>query len=310
MVQDRSLEGQGFIYDEGWWESVLRDEDVGVLPIPAKLQKIEEQRDAGVEWDRALELFRNDQIVILSVTGYNRGGLLVEGNALYGFIPCSHLVNMPPRAGEDEREECLQVHVGRALQLKIIECIPEEGRLVFSERAAQAGAGKRTILLGSLKPYQRVQGVVTNVTDFGVFIDLGGVEGLIHISELSWGRVTHPSQILSINQSVEVVVLEVIPERCRVALSLKRLLDNPWETAEQRYPINIVVPAQITAVVPYGAFARLEEGLEGLIHVSEIPLPPKADVKEILKSGQGVQVRILQVDADRQRLGLSMRLQA
>ncbi len=309
MVQDRFLEDQDHTHDEGWWESVLGDEEVGAFTIPAKPQKIEEQRDAGVEWDLALELFRNDQVLTLTVTGHNRGGLLVEGNALYGFIPCSHLVNMPPKAGDDEREECLQAHMGHALQLKIIECVPDEGRLVFSERAAQAGAGKRTVLFSSLKPYQRVRGVVTNVTDFGVFIDLGGVEGLIHISELSWGRVTHPSQVLSINQSVEVMVLEVIPERCRVALSLKRLVDNPWETAEQRYPINVVVPAQVTTIVPYGAFARLEEGLEGLIHVSEIPLPPKTEIKDILKAGQGVQVRILQVDAGRQRLGLSLKLQ-
>jgi small subunit ribosomal protein S1 len=193
--------------------------------------------------------------------------------------------------------------------LKIIECVQDESRIVYSERAARAEAGKRPALFSAIQPGQTVSGDVTNVTDFGVFVDLGGVEGLIHISELSWGRVTHPSQVLSINQSVEVMVLEVIPERCRVALSLKRLLDNPWETAGQRYPINIVVPAQITTVVPYGAFARLEEGLEGLIHVSEIPLPPKTEVKDILKAGQGVQVRILQVDADRQRLGLSLRLQ-
>ena len=104
------------------------------------------------------------------------------------------------------------------------------------------------------------------------------------------------------------MVLEVIPERCRVALSLKRLLDNPWEMAEQRYPANTVVPAQITAIVPYGAFARLEEGLEGLIHISEIPLPPNTDVKNVLKAGQAVDVRVLQVDADRQRLGLSLKV--
>ena len=149
---------------------------------------------------------------------------------------------------------------------------------------------------------------MTNVTEFGVFVDLGGVEGLIHISELSWGRVSHPSQICKVGQRVEVLVMEVSPARCRIALSLKRLMPNPWETAQANYPINSVVPAVVTALVPYGAFARLEEGLEGLIHASEIPLPPNRAVKDVLSTGQSVQVRILQVDGSRQRLGLSMKL--
>jgi small subunit ribosomal protein S1 len=149
---------------------------------------------------------------------------------------------------------------------------------------------------------------VTNVTEFGVFVDLGGVEGLIHISELSWGRVSHPNQICKVGQRVEVQVMEVAPERCRIALSLKRLASNPWETVQVRYPINTVVPAVVTTLVPYGAFARIEEGLEGLIHNSEIPLPPNRNLKEFLTPGQSVQVRVLQVDAPRQRLGLSMKL--
>jgi small subunit ribosomal protein S1 len=164
------------------------------------------------------------------------------------------------------------------------------------------------VIFGSLQSGQHVTGEVTNVTDFGVFVDLGGVEGLIHISELSWGRVGHPSDILEVGQRVEVVVLEVTPERCRVALSLKRLFPNPWEDAAERYPVGAVVPAVITALVPFGAFARLEEGLEGLIHVSEIPLPANVAPKDILAPGQSVQVRILQVEVPRQRLGLSMRL--
>jgi len=307
MVQQRSLEDEEHIFDEGWWESVLKDEAID-MPAPAKHPKIEEQHNDGMDWDYALQLLHNDQVTSLTVTGCNRGGLLVEGNSLCGFIPCSHLIGIPARVDDDKKDTFLKEYLGKVIELKIIECVPDEGKLVFSERAAQAGTGKRTILFSSLQPNQRVKGMVTNITDFGVFIDLGGVEGLIHISELSWGRVTHPGQILSLNQSVEVMVLEVIPERCRVALSLKRLMDNPWETAEQRYPANTIVPAQITAIVPYGAFARLEEGLEGLIHISEIPLPPKTDVRNVLKAGQDVDVRVLQVDADRQRLGLSLKV--
>jgi small subunit ribosomal protein S1 len=198
--------------------------------------------------------------------------------------------------------------MGRDLKLKVIECVPEEGRMVFSERAARAEAGTRPALFSTIQVGQRIGGEVTNVTDFGVFVDLGGVEGLIHISELSWGRVAHPSQICEVGQHVEVLVMDVAPERCRIALSLKRLYPNPWETVQDRYPINSVVPAVITAIVAFGAFARLEEGLEGLIHTSEMPLPPDTEFKDFVTPGQSVQVRILQVEPTRQRLGLSMRI--
>ncbi len=222
-----------------------------------------------------MSLYRQDEIIELTVIGYNRGGLLVEGEGLNGFVPCSHLVDLPAQPNEDRREDYLSVYVGRKLRLKVIECVPEEGRMVFSERAARAEAGKRPALFSTIQPGQHISGEVTNVTEFGVFVDLGGVEGLIHISELSWGRVTHPGQVCQVGQPVEVQVMEVSPERCRIALSLKRLLPNPWEFAQERYPVNTIVPAVVTALASFGAFARLEEGLEGLIHASEIPLPPQ-----------------------------------
>jgi small subunit ribosomal protein S1 len=156
---------------------------------------------------------------------------------------------------------------------------------------------------------QKIKGDVTNITEFGVFIDLGGVEGLIHISELSWGRVVHPADIVSLGENLEVMVIDVSPERCRVALSLKRLQPNPWETVRDRYLINDIVPATVTTIVSFGAFARLEEGLEGLIHVSEIQLENGKTLKEILTPGSKINVRILQVDSAHQRLGLSLKLE-
>ena len=149
---------------------------------------------------------------------------------------------------------------------------------------------------------------MTNVTDFGVFVDLGGVEGLIHISELSWGRVVHTGQIVRLGQSLEVQVLDLSPERCRVALSLKRLLPNPWTDIESELATGRAVPAVITSVLSYGAFAKLERGVEGLIHVSEMPLAEGQAVKELLHEGQSVQVRVLHVDPAHQRMGLSMKL--
>jgi small subunit ribosomal protein S1 len=308
MVHTQYSEPEMPIQDDGWWASVLAEEESRKPVSTVKPQRTEETGKPSTDWGKAGRLFHQDEIISLQVTSFNRGGLLVEGEGLNGFVPCSHLVDLPSQADEDCREDNLTAYVGRTLRLKIIECIPDESRLVFSERAAQAKAGKRPELFNTIQTGQHLSGEVTNVTEFGVFVDLGGVEGLIHISELSWGRVSHPNQICKVGQRVDVQVMEVAPERCRIALSLKRLVSNPWESVQAKYPINTVVPAVVTTLVPYGAFARLEEGLEGLIHTSEIPLPPNRIMKDFLTPGQSVQVRVLQVDAPRQRLGLSMKL--
>ena len=308
-AQNRNPEHEMPSYDDGWWASVLADE--GKRPLPPSVEQFsgaDEPAKTVPDWGRAAELFKRDEIVTLTVSDYNRGGLLVDGDGLKGFVPCSHLVNLPFQPEEDRRDECFSSYLGRSLRLKIIECVPKEERLIFSERAARTEAGRRPVLLNTIQVGQHISGEVTNVTDFGVFVDLGGAEGLIHISELSWGRVAHPGQICHLGQHVEVLVMEVAPERCRIALSLKRLMPNPWENVEERYPVNSLVSAVVTDLVPFGAFARLEEGLEGLIHVSEMPLPPNGTTSDILSPGQSIQVRVLQVEASRQRLGLSMRL--
>lgn len=308
MVNNR-INQEAPVYDDGWWASVLAEEESHATP-PAtpRVQKVDDPGKSEPDWDRAMAVYKQDEIVSLTVYGYNRGGLLVEGSGLSGFVPCSHLVDLPFQPEENRRDECLAIYMGKTLRLKIIECVPDESRIVYSERAARAEAGKRPALFSTIQPGQTVSGDVTNVTDFGVFVDLGGVEGLIHISELSWGRVSHPNQICEVGQRVEVLVMEVSPERCRIALSIKRLHPNPWELAEERYPVDTIVPATVTVLVPFGAFARLEEGLEGLIHASEISLPPNGTVKDVLSPGQAIRVRILQVEASRQRLGLSMKL--
>lgn len=308
MVHNRVAEDEIHVFDDGWWASVLAEEEGGLKSVSVRQASIEEHGKIPLDWEHVKTLYRQDQIVAMTVTGYNRGGLLVEGGGLFGFVPCSHLLDIPVQVDENRREACLAAYLGRKLRLKVIECIPAEGRIVFSERAARAEPGKRAELFNSLQAGQHITGDVTNVTEFGAFVDLGGLEGLIHISELSWGRVTHPRQILDVGQRVEVLVLEVAQDRCRVALSLKRLSPNPWETAAQRYYINQLVPAVITTLAPFGAFARLDEGVEGLIHTSEIPIPPNATLNDVLTPGQDVQVRILQVDIARQRLGLSLKL--
>lgn len=301
--------------DESWWDSVLAEEGLARRrgePQPKREfdreAKARDPKRLALDWVRVKDLFLQDQIVSMQATGCNRGGLLVEGEGLHGFVPFSHLVDIIGEVEPLGRAKVMESYLGRTLRLKVIECVPEDGRIVFSERAAQAGAGKRAEMFRSLQPGDRVSGTVTNITAFGVFVDLGGVEGLIHISELSWGRVVHPSQVSKLGQKVDVEVLDLAPERCRVALSLKRLMPNPWTDLGSEVSAGGAAPALITSVLSYGAFARLDCGVEGLIHASEMPLAAGQGVREFLHEGQPVQVRVLHVDATHQRLGLSMKL--
>jgi small subunit ribosomal protein S1 len=310
--------------DETWWEAVLAEEVAQSTPTtsrsarpaahPANTQvsNIEELPDgeleiAPLDWQKATELYEQDQVVSLRVTGCNRGGLLVNGEQLQGFVPISHLIESP--CPTVDVEQWLSNYVEQSLDLKVIECDRERGRVVFSERAAQSSPGSRNLLLRNLNPGTCVVGIVTNITDFGIFVDLGGVEGLVHVSEISWGRVQHPAEVIALGQKVDVYVINVDPKRARVALSLKRLHPNPWETAESRYFPGQVHEAVITSIVPFGAFARLEEGLDGLIHVSEInAIDSEQRLVDCVQEGQRVTVRILHVDAAKQRLGLSLKV--
>lgn len=301
--------------DESWWEAVLAEEDKRLerSRTQAATQDRSEETSAKtnghieVDWELALELYENDEATELDVDGFNRGGLLVSSDQLQGFVPISHLVDLPAEQDEAGQEQILSSYTGRQLQLKIIECDQARGRVVFSERAALTEAGRRNQLLSQLQVGQCIEGVVTNITDFGVFVDLGGLEGLIHVSEISWGRVRHPKDVIQHGDRVKVHVINVDPERSRIALSIKRLYPNPWETAQSRYFPGQVITATITSVVPFGAFARLEEGLDGLIHISEMGQDEElVSLFDMLQEGQQVQVRVLHVDAINQRLGLSL----
>ena len=320
VSQKRNYENSLPEVDEGWWASVLAEDNrasgtgLGRLeeiksPSGSEAKQSSSEKKITENWTQVKDLYMRDQIIDLIVTGHNRGGLLVEGEGMYGFVPFSHLVDLAGRVELAERDHDLEKYIGHSLKLKVIECVPEDGRVVFSERAAQSEPGKRSELFHALQPGQQVRGVVTNITDFGVFIDLGGVEGLIHISELSWGRVTHPSQIVKMGSTINVQVLDLAPERCRVALSLKRLQPNPWMKALVEFPESSIKKAVITSVLSYGAFARLESGVEGLVHVSEIPEAEGRPLREVLSNEQEVLVRILHLDAAHQRLGLSMKLE-
>jgi small subunit ribosomal protein S1 len=315
-VSNRPLRSNASIpqVDEAWWAALLAEEEKfcasrtaeGVHPEKTVVTHTQDKIDS-IDWDYVQQLFEMDELIELSVASFNRGGLLVEGESLHGFVPISHLDGVPCDLAETEREKILSSYVGQSLSLKVIECDDSRGRVVFSERAAKARAGSRNQILDELKAGTCTFGVVTNITDFGVFVDLGGVEGLVHVSEISWGRVNHPSDAVKVGQKVQVYVLQVDKDRTRIALSLKRLCPNPWKTVEEYYSPGQQVDAVITSVVPFGAFARIEEGLDGLIHLTEMGLTgERMQPNHFLKEGQSVRVCILHIDAARQRLGLGL----
>lgn len=295
--------------DESWWASVLADEDAIVIDKAESNSRMSQsfQPNGNINWENVKNIFLQDEVILLEVYGFNRGGLLVKGEGIQGFVPVSHIVDLPTDANEDSRQELLAQYEGRFLNLKVIECEPSSERIVLSERAAQAGEGKRKQLFESLKPGVHANGLVTNVTDFGVFVDLGGVEGLVHVSELSWGRVEQPADLFKIGQSVEVMILQVNESTARIALSIKRLSENPWNTLQDNHQTGDIVQAEVTAIMRFGVFARLNEGIEGLIHVSSIAeFYGNSDAGKVFNMGQPITVKILHIDAERRRLGLGL----
>ncbi len=315
MMMDEGLKLEGEEVppqmDESWWAAVLQDEGRFQASERVRITDNREDRSESSgtpeDWAWAQKLYAEDDTIELPVVGYNRGGLLVEARSLRGFIPISHLMAAEQFDKNVSQDDQLSAIVGQNLCLKVIEYSPERGRLVFSERAALAGPGTRVELLASLQTGDRISGVVTNITRFGVFVDLGGVEGLIHVSELSWGRVRHPADVVSCGDELEVQVLSVDCDQGRVGLSLKELLPDPWETVEDRFTIDEIVEGTVTNVVKFGAFVGIEEGLEGLIHVSELSDGNILHPRNIVNEGEQVRVRIINIDAQERRLGLSLR---
>ncbi|MBW4436214.1 MAG: S1 RNA-binding domain-containing protein [Pleurocapsa minor GSE-CHR-MK-17-07R] len=303
--------------DESYWRALLQEAedtpeahesaDDDVIRFTSVIQQARSAADNSSDWATIRACTEKDETLQLYVSGYNRGGLLVEWNALRGFVPASQLIDFPATANPTVRQKSLAARVGQMLSLRVIELNQEHNRLILSERAAKVRPGERAGLLTRIQTGEQVQGVVTNLCEFGAFIDLGGIEGLIHISELSWGRVGHPNEVLRRGQIVDVKVLEVKPDAGRVALSMKRLHPDPWATVNERYRIGEYVTGIVTNVVDFGAFARIEEGLEGLIHVSELAEGHFLHPRNVLSEGQEVRARILSIDGRARRLGLTLR---
>ncbi|MDW8326261.1 MAG: S1 RNA-binding domain-containing protein [Anaerolineales bacterium] len=299
--------------DDGWWASVMQEDKDWAASRSCLSDRRNGHRpvsptvNPAADWEQARALYESDEIIELKVVGYNHGGLLVVWNSLRGFIPASHLVNFPNEADEARRRSMLASRVGERLPLKVIELDPAKGRIVFSERAARSGPGSRRQLLRRIQPGDILTGTVTNICAFGVFVDLGGVEGLIHVSEISWKRVNHPRDVLRIDETVQVKVLSVDRENARVALSLKQLHPDPWSTVAERYFVGQIIEGRITNVVSFGAFISLEDGLEGLIHASELAEGTFLHPRNVVREGDWVRARILSIDSTNRRLSLSLR---
>jgi small subunit ribosomal protein S1 len=268
--------------------------------------------NAERQWRIAEEQYKNGELLKARVIDYNKGGLIVDVAGIRGFVPISQILNLKREevaSGGESQETAakLQGMKDKELQLKIIEINRARNRLILSERLAvqEWRQRRREELLDELKPGEVRHGVVSNLANFGAFVDLGGADGLVHISQLAWSRVNHPSEVLHVGQHVEVQVLSVDKEKKKIALSIKRAEVDPWTTVEQRYTPGQVVTGVITKIAPFGAFARIEDGIEGLIHLSE--LTPGMDPRQTLHEGVPLQLRILRIDAERRRLGLSLR---
>lgn len=262
------------------------------------------------DWERARQLKESGEIIKGKVVGYNKGGLLIDFGSLQGFVPRSHLVSISSRASSSSRrQDLLSQMVGQSLPLKVIEVNPRQRRLILSERAAwkEWRQVQKERLLENLQEGDVRTGKVTSLTKFGAFVDLGGADGLIHLSELSWDRGKKPEEVLELGQEIQVKVIHIDRERKRIGLSLKRLRPDPWGDIEERYVIGQYVDAEITNLTKFGAFARLEEGVEGLIHISELADAKIEHPSQVVQPGQMVTVQIINLDGERRRVGLSLR---
>jgi len=274
--------------------------------ITLSLYRARKERD----WREAQQLLEEQEIIEKEVVDCNKGGVIVQFGNLRGFVPGSLLARSriaeQPDSDSDGEKRWAAV-VGKTLPLQVIEVDQQNSRLVLSEQAAMRVRGDE--LLKELREGEVRQGQVTNLTNFGAFVNLGGIDGLVHLSELSWKRVSHPSEMIKVGQKVKVHVLKVDQERKQVALSLKSLQPDPWDSIEEHYQEGQVVKGTITRLTKWGAFASIvdDEAIEGLIHISELANNHITHPREVVKPGQVVTLRVIGVEKDRHRMALSLK---
>lgn len=309
IVQRRDLERMGVgveRYPLGTEMDVmiirLEDDDGNLILSASQAQQTE-------DWKKAEEMLENSTVWEGVVADANRGGIIVQFGNLRGFVPASHVLDLPRGLNEDERKLRMQRMVGQTISLKVIEVNRKRRRLVFSQRDATRGSReqRKETLLEQLKEGEVRRGVVSGLRDFGAFVDLGGADGLIHISELAWHRVNHPKEILKVGDEIDVYVLRLDSEGKRIGLSLKRLQDNPWAYVDELYHVGQLVEGVVSRVAQFGAFVSLDPGIEALLHTSQISDPAPEDPTLVVHEGQRLLLRVISIETEKQRLGLSLK---
>jgi small subunit ribosomal protein S1 len=259
-------------------------------------------------WRRLQEIYEANEVIEAEVTNYNKGGLLVNLDGVRGFVPASQVTEI--RGGDEASKQADMARlIGSSLPLKVIEINRHRNRLILSER--QAVQERRDVmkerLIEELNEGEIRKGRVSSICDFGAFVDIGGADGLVHLSELSWSRVRHPSEVLRVGQEVDVYVLGINAQEKKIALSIKRTQAEPWSRVAAAYEVGQLVRGTVTQLANFGAFARIEDGIEGLIHVSELVDDRVSHPKQVVSEGDDLLLRIIRIDPQRRRMGLSLR---
>ncbi len=261
-------------------------------------------------WGLVDDMLKSEDVYEGKVSGYNKGGLLVDVDGLRGFVPASQVsaVRRSMAVGATPEQRWAKMH-GEPISVRIIEVDRERRRLILSERAASSESRQsiKERVIEDLEVGKSYTGRVTSLANFGAFVNINGADGLVHLSEISWERVKHPSEVLEVGQEVEVRVISIDEEKKRIGLSLRQLQDDPWKSRIEKFQVGQLIEGKITRLTKFGAFAQIEGDIEGLIHVSEISDQRVEHPKEELKEGDVVILRIIRIESDRRRIGLSMR---
>jgi small subunit ribosomal protein S1 len=270
-------------------------------------------------WRDIQKLMDQDEPVDGVIVGFNRGGCILEVASVQGFVPMSQLITISrdlfkhespePGAASVSEDSVGKDLIGKTLTVKVLEVNRSRNRAIFSERSAmqEQRDEQKAELIKKLEEGEVRKGIVTGISNFGAFVDLGGADGLIHISEMSWSMVGSPEDLVKVGEELDVYVLRIDRETMKIALSLRRLQPEPWETIFERYQVGDVVDATVTKIANFGAFARLEDSIEGLIHITELSDAVITNPNEVVGEGQEIKVKILKIEIERKRLGLSLK---
>lgn len=291
---------------EFYWQAILEEGPVSTGTAPSAWEWVEAPAIPLEVWDEASEMERKHTVLELTIDGYNRGGLIAHWNDIECFVPASHLIEYPFPADPDAREARFATYVGKVLRLCLIEVEPTRNRILLSERQVAECEIEEPEWPDWLCIGSTCRGSITSVRPFGAFVDIGPLEGMIHISEISWGRVRHPSDFVTPGEEVRVKILSVDLDHQRVGLSLKRLRPNPWDTVEDHFSPGDVVTGTVASVERFGVFVRLMEGIEGLLHISELRhvINPD-DLRKLYTDDQDIIVQIVDITPEEHRIALT-----